>query len=57
MFSASSSSQSSIFWARTSVSMPRAATRPRVEKSASGPTPSFSSAKFTSPWTSGWPDA
>ena len=35
----------------------RAATRPSVEKRASGPTPSFWSARSTSALTRGWPEA
>ncbi len=46
---------SSIFSASTCVSIPRAATRPRVENSASGPTPSVFSTSPTSSFTRGWP--
>src|ERR1035437_7217794 len=51
MLAASWSIHSPIFSARTCVSMPRAATRPSVEKSASGPTPSFLSTAETSSLT------
>ncbi len=43
--------------ASSTVSMPRAAVRPSVEKSAAGPTSSALSVSPTMAFTSSWPDA
>ena len=56
MLAARASTHASIFSAMTCVSIPRAATRPSVEKSASGPTSSCFSTAVTSSFTRAWPD-